>query len=191
MPSIRTNSRALVDLQEPQAVEIRDVAHGLSLICRFNGQTPVSYSVAQHSLAVSFEAGRLAKAREFSEPDIRLTKLVGLLHDAHEYLCGDVSRPMKQVLGAAWSQFEAKLQRVVLERLGLRNIPQHIRDTVKDADDRLLAAEFFVFFGVAPLERHHDVTSFVINPWSVTWTRSKFLKVYEQLTASETHHAVA
>jgi 5'-deoxynucleotidase YfbR-like HD superfamily hydrolase len=136
-------------------------------------------------LAVSFEAGRLAVKANCPAEEIRDVKLLGLLHDAHEYLCGDVTRPLKEVLGDGWKTYEARLQKRVLAFLGIRveEIPQHIRDLVKLADDRMLEAERFVFFGVAPSEKHQDVTTFSINPWSVTWARSKFLKVYEELTA--------
>lgn len=186
MPSIQTHSRAMVSLDLPDAVEIRDVAHALSLICRFNGHTPTSYSVAQHSLAVSFEAGRLAVKANCPDAEIREVKLLGLLHDAHEYLCGDVTRPLKEVLGEVWKNYESRLQKAVLAGLGIvvGEIPQHIRDLVKLADDRLLEAERFVFFGVAPSEKHQDVSAYSINPWSVTWARSKFLKVYEELTGA-------
>ena len=182
MPSLMTASRATVSLDHPLAVEIRDVAHALSLICRFNGHTPVPYSVAQHSLAVSHEAGRLAQAAEFNPESVRFIKLVGLLHDAHEYLCGDVTRPVKECLGTVWHTFERRLQCQVLDALKLPAVSPAIATLVKQADDRLLSAEQFTFFGLEPPEAHQDVRKFVINPWPSTWARSKFLQVYGQLT---------
>ena len=180
MRSIVTHGGDFVSLDEPQAIDIRVIAHSLSLICRFTGHTPASYSVAQHSLLVSHEAGLIARDRNLDSDIIRQVRLIGLLHDAHEFLCGDVSRPVKEVLGAAWLSFEAKLQRMVLESLGQKNTPPTIRDIVREADDTLLAAELSTFFGLA--SESVRAKQIIINPWSVSWARSKFLKVYEELT---------
>lgn len=77
-PSIRTHSGWLhVLTPTPDEIHIRDIAHALSMICRFGGHVDSFYSVAQHSVIVSYHV----------PPDMAL---VGLLHDAAEFAVGDL-----------------------------------------------------------------------------------------------------
>src|SRR3954451_22132261 len=99
----------------PLDVEIADIAHGLARVARWNGQTRGShiYSVAQHTLLVE------AIMREHSPRlDVRL-RLAALLHDAPEYVIGDMISPFKAVLGGGYKAVEKRLLAVIHVRFGL------------------------------------------------------------------------
>lgn len=102
-----TGKRFVLASPDAAAVCIDDIAHSLSLQCRFNGHTREFYSVAQHSLLVaSLLPGRAA--------------LYGLLHDASEAYTGDIVTPVKSTLRCGWRPFartEAKLRRFLYETL--------------------------------------------------------------------------
>jgi 5'-deoxynucleotidase YfbR-like HD superfamily hydrolase len=106
-----------LDLLDPSPldVEIGDVAHGLARVARWNGQTHGAniFSVAQHSLLVEDIAGRLAPA---APPALRL---IVLLHDAPEYVIGDMISPFKVVLGGEYRAVEDRLMRAIHLRFGL------------------------------------------------------------------------
>jgi len=106
-----------LDLIDPSPldVEIGDIAHGLARVARWNGQTrgPEIFSVAQHSLLVEalFAAAEVSRA-----PGARLA---ALLHDAPEYVIGDMISPFKAAIGGDYRLIEARLKRAVLIRFGL------------------------------------------------------------------------
>lgn len=106
-----------LDLLDPSPldIEIEDVAHGLARVARWNGQTVGAhiFSVAQHSLLVEEIAGRLAPGA-----DMR-TRLYTLLHDAPEYVIGDMISPFKAVLGGEYGEVERRLTRAIHIRFGL------------------------------------------------------------------------
>ncbi len=99
----------------PVNVEIADIAHGLARVARWNGQTrgPEIFSVAQHSLLVEalFGAGEPAPS-----PKMRLA---ALLHDAPEYVIGDMISPFKAAIGGDYRRIEARLMRAIHIRFGL------------------------------------------------------------------------
>ena len=125
-------------------VFIEDIAHSLSLICRFTGHTYCFYSVADHSLRVSRLAEKLTMAQH-GALSLRVTAaremaLWGLLHDASEaYLC-DVPSPLKRVpgFGQLYKGFERSLMGVIADRFELS---PHEPSMVKDADRILLQTE--------------------------------------------------
>ncbi|WP_295733700.1 HD family hydrolase [uncultured Bartonella sp.] len=99
----------------PLDVEITDIAHGLARVARWNGQTKgeYAYSVAQHSLLVEKLYRRLfpdAKADE---------KQLALLHDAPEYVIGDMISPFKAVMGGSYEMIEKRLEDAIRIRFGL------------------------------------------------------------------------
>lgn len=110
-----------LDLLEPSPldIEIEDIAHGLARVARWNGQTagPHVYSVAQHSLLVEAIAGGL-------KPGLtRAQGLAVLLHDAPEYVIGDVISPFKAVVGEVYRNVETRLLAAIHLRFGLAPAP--------------------------------------------------------------------
>ncbi|WP_181705847.1 HD family hydrolase [Chthonobacter rhizosphaerae] len=122
-----------LDLLDPSPldVEIGDIAHGLARVARWNGQTvgDHAFSVAQHSLLVEDVAGLIAPALS---PRERLTVL---LHDAPEYVIGDMISPFKAVMGGAYKTVEARLAGAIHQRFGLpAETPEKLRLLTKKAD---------------------------------------------------------
>ncbi|CAN5285855.1 HD domain-containing protein [soil metagenome] len=115
----------------PLDIELEDIAHGLARVARWNGQTrgPHAFSVAQHcvlveTLLVHFdaEAGRAAR-------------LAALLHDAPEYVIGDMISPFKAALGLDYKAFELRLLAAIHLRFGLTaKTPESVNTKIKRAD---------------------------------------------------------
>jgi uncharacterized protein len=120
----------------PDQICIEDIAHGLSLICRFSGQCPFFFSVAEHSIYVAI-----------SLPED--LKLEGLLHDASEAFLADVPRPLKVGL-PGYKAVELAVESVIAQKFGL-TFP--MPSEVKAADEHLLKNEIFTFFGP---ERYYE-----------------------------------
>lgn len=150
----------------PEEVNILDIAHALSLKCRFTGQCRCFYSVAQHSVHVAEVTG----------------SLWGLLHDAGEAYLADVATPVKKHL-PDFHTLEANIMRAVCDRFGLPLIEP---PEVKHADRVLLATErrdlmpspprpWLLAENVAPLEK-------VIRPWAPIVAELAFLSAFERLS---------
>jgi len=128
-----------LDLLDPSPldIEIEDIAHGLSRVPRWNGQTQGdwAYSVAQHSVLVEQIAGLVA-------PDLAPKwRLAALLHDGPEYVIGDLISPFKAVVGGDYKTLEARLMAAIHLRAGLPpTLPKTAERTIKRAD--LTAAGF-------------------------------------------------
>ena len=99
----------------PLDVEITDIAHGLARVARWNGQTKgeYAYSVAQHSLLVEKIYRRLFPEATADE------KQLALLHDAPEYVIGDMISPFKAVMGGSYEMIEKRLEDAIRIRFGL------------------------------------------------------------------------
>jgi len=126
-----------LDLLNPSPfdVEIEDIAHGLARVARWNGQTtgPHAFSVAQHSMEVERICAKLALTEKRDWP--ARWRLAALLHDAPEYVIGDMISPFKAALGLDYKAFEAKLESAVHLRFGLpAALPQAIKAHIKRAD---------------------------------------------------------
>jgi 5'-deoxynucleotidase YfbR-like HD superfamily hydrolase len=122
-----------LDLLDPTPVdiEIEDIAHGLSFVARWNGQTrgDYAYSVAEHSLLVERLYSRLT-----ARPDPKW-QLAALLHDAPEYVIGDMISPVKASVGPGYSELENRLSTAVHLRFGLpAALPLTVKRTIKKAD---------------------------------------------------------
>lgn len=114
--AFRTISGRLVDLAVPTAdmIDIQDIAHALSQICRFGGHSPGHYSVGEHSLLVTAVTHVLLDEVGVTDMQIRLSAyLHALLHDASEAYAGDVISPLKGLLGG-YKNIEHSLQRAVI-----------------------------------------------------------------------------
>jgi 5'-deoxynucleotidase YfbR-like HD superfamily hydrolase len=122
-----------LDLLDPTPVdiEIEDIAHGLAFVARWNGQTVGDwpYSVAEHSLLVEEIFARL-------DPDVPLRwRLAALLHDAPEYVIGDMISPVKAAVGPGYGALDARLSAAVHLRFGLPAvIPEKVKKAIKRAD---------------------------------------------------------
>ncbi|MFU8899423.1 MAG: hypothetical protein ACNA7L_11045 [Roseinatronobacter sp.] len=122
-----------LDLLDPTPVdiEIEDIAHGLAFVARWNGQTMGDwpYSVAEHSLLVE-EIFTRATPR----PDPRW-QLAALLHDAPEYVIGDMISPVKAAVGPSYGELDDRLSAAIHIRFGLpARLPAAIKKRIKSAD---------------------------------------------------------
>jgi len=115
----------------PMDIEIEDIAHGLARVSRWNGQTSGewAYSVAQHSILVERLFARQNPGIE------RRWRLACLLHDAPEYVIGDMITPFKAVLSSDYRAIEQRLEMAVHIRFGLPGIlPEGVKKAIKRAD---------------------------------------------------------
>jgi hypothetical protein len=141
-----------LDLLDPTPVdiEVEDIAHGLAFVARWNGQTQGDwpYSVAEHSLLVEEIFG-------LTEPSPRW-RLAALLHDAPEYVIGDMISPVKAVLGEGYGALDARLAAAVHLRFGLpATLPREVKAAIKRADkvSAWLEATRIAGFTVAEADR--------------------------------------
>ncbi|KAA9006758.1 HD domain-containing protein [Histidinibacterium aquaticum] len=122
-----------LDLLDPTPVdiEIEDIAHGLAFVARWNGQTAgdYAYSVAEHSLLVE-EIFRL------QHPSAPVKwQLAALLHDAPEYVIGDMISPVKAAVGPSYGELDTRLLAAIHIRFGLpAQVPQTVKKQIKKAD---------------------------------------------------------
>lgn len=176
-----------LDLLDPSPldVEIEDVAHGLARVARWNGQTAGAhiFSVAQHSLLVEEIVARI-------EPSAApATLLSALLHDAAEYVIGDIISPFKAVIGDGYREVEARLVAAIRLRFGLsREADQATAKLIKRADQtaafleatRLAGfslAEATTFFGrPAGAPPNADLT-----PWPAETAERRFIDRFSAL----------
>jgi hypothetical protein len=106
-------------------VKLLDIAHALSMLCRFGGHCRDFYSVAEHSVLVS----------QVVPPEFALQ---GLLHDATEAYCVDVPRPLKKALGWSYETIESGISFSIAVKF---NLPFEMDESVKRADNDVLLAE--------------------------------------------------
>ncbi len=115
----------------PMDIEIEDIAHGLAFVARWNGQTQgdYAYSVAEHSLLVEELFSRLVPG---ATPAGRLT---ALLHDAPEYVIGDMISPVKAAVGPGYEELDKRLSAAIHIRFGLPAVtPAALKKQIKKAD---------------------------------------------------------
>ena len=122
-----------LDLLDPTPfdIEIADIAHGLAFVARWNGQTQGDwpYSVAEHSLLVE----RIF-ARRHPEAPARW-RLAALLHDAPEYVIGDMISPVKSALGTEYGEMDQRLTTAIHRKFGLpAALPMTVKKKIKMAD---------------------------------------------------------
>ena len=114
----------------PMDIEVEDIAHGLAFVARWNGQTHGDwpYSVAEHSLLVEQIYGRLG------DPPAKW-RLAALLHDAPEYVIGDMISPVKAAVGPGYGELDLRLTSAVHLRFGLpASLPVAVKKAIKVAD---------------------------------------------------------
>lgn len=140
-----------LDLLDPTPfdIEIGDIAHGLAFVARWNGQTQGDwpYSVAEHSLLVEDIFARLDPA---APPHWRLA---ALLHDAPEYVIGDMISPVKAALGREYGAMDERIAAAVHRRFGLpAMIPKPVKARIKAADRISARIEAFSIAGFGEAE---------------------------------------
>ncbi len=115
----------------PMDIEIEDIAHGLAFVARWNGQTrgDYAYSVAEHSLLVEQIFGQM-------QPSAAVKwRLAALLHDAPEYVIGDMISPVKAAVGPGYETLDDRLMAAIHIRFGLpAQVPVAIKKQIKKAD---------------------------------------------------------
>jgi uncharacterized protein len=179
-----------LDLLDPSPldIEIADIAHGLARVARWNGQTRGAhiFSVAQHTLLVE------AVMREQTpRVDLRF-RLAALLHDAPEYVIGDMISPFKAVLGGDYKAVEKRLLSAIHIRFGLPPVlAPEIVQQIKEADRGAAYLEATELAGFAepeakrlfgrdpglPLATRQDY----LTPWSAAKAEKRFLARFKAL----------
>jgi 5'-deoxynucleotidase YfbR-like HD superfamily hydrolase len=178
-----------LDLLDPSPldIEVADIAHGLARVARWNGQTEGAhiYSVAQHSLLVETIARQRVR---LSRPH----RLAALLHDAPEYVIGDMISPFKAVIGDAYKSVETRLLAAIHLRFGLPPVLSEELSALIKAADRaaayleatrlagFAAAEAGRFFGSPPrlsaaIERDY------LAPWPAETAQARYLERFGRL----------
>ncbi|CUH86579.1 hypothetical protein PH5382_00492 [Phaeobacter sp. CECT 5382] len=115
----------------PMDIEISDIAHGLAFVARWNGQTrgDFAYSVAEHSLLVEELFTRL-----YPKAPVKW-QLAALLHDAPEYVIGDMISPVKAAVGPGYEELDQRLTAAIHIKYGLpAQLPKTIKAQIKRAD---------------------------------------------------------
>jgi 5'-deoxynucleotidase YfbR-like HD superfamily hydrolase len=180
-----------LDLVDPSPldIEIEDIAHGLARVARWNGQTtgPHAFSVAQHTLIVE----RIA---EKTAPDIgAMGRLAVLLHDAPEYVIGDMISPFKAILGGDYKVVENRLLDAIHRRFGLPvPLPPQLMKAIKAADT--IAAYFeatrLAGFGDAEAVRYFgrprgiEPSGLPLEPWSASVAEKRYLRRFAVVLAA-------
>lgn len=175
----------------PLDVEIEDIAHGLARVARWNGQTvgPHIFSVAQHSLLVEAIAVHL-------DQDLPArSRLSILLHDAPEYVIGDVISPFKVVIGDAYKGVEGRLLAAIRLRFGLPAEPGAALNRLTKRADRIAA--FLEAIRLAGFSRQEALTCFgrpeplpqtliddLLAPWPVDTAQARYLAAFEALSVA-------
>jgi len=129
-------SGALVNIASPQeeTIHLEDIAHALSFECRFGNHIPVFYTVAQHSVLVAHLVWR-----DTGDPD---KALAALFHDASEAYLRDIIKPLKVVLGRAYTDLEERFTDVIFSKFNLNK--EHLPG-VKRFDTMMLEVEHLAF----------------------------------------------
>lgn len=154
-------------------IEIADIAHALSLLCRANGYTRHFYSIAQHSLNCAAEA----KARGLSEE----VQLACLLHDASEAYISDITRPVKRSL-PKYIEIEEVLQKLIFEKYNLSHLGAEELAEVGRIDDCLLYYELLDLMEEEIFKERPDIVSRPdLEQREFTMVKEEFLAEYERL----------
>lgn len=179
-----------LDLLDPSPldVELEDIAHGLARVARWNGQThgDHAFSVAQHSVLVQ-------QIFDIQQPAASVNdRVAALLHDAPEYVIGDMISPFKQVLGGNYRDVETRLEAAIHQRFGLpSSLPGKLKKAIKLADG---AAAWFEATGLAGFteqeaEKHFSrpkgmsADALPLAPWSTADAQIRFAARYHELDA--------
>ena len=166
-------------------IEIEDIAHGLARVARWNGQTvgAHAFSVAQHSVVVEEIVAHI-------QPDVEPRwRLAALLHDASEYVIGDMISPFKAALGYDYKLFEERLENAIHVRFGLpAKTPVLIKKLIKQADR---ACAFYEASQLAGFSRGEALELFgappsgyslVVEPWPAAIAQDRYVQRFHLLS---------
>jgi uncharacterized protein len=172
-----------LDLLDPSPldVELEDIAHGLARVARWNGQTigNHAYSVAQHTLLV-------ADIAKVNAPKLDAQgRLALMLHDAPEYVIGDMISPFKALIGGDYKAVEARLLGAIHRRFGVSTpLPAKTVEAIKDADRIAAYFEATRLAGFSEKEairyfgrpKGIDPTTLDLAPWTSSLAEKRYLK---------------
>ncbi len=180
-----------LDLLDPSPldIEIADIAHGLARVARWNGQTRGAhiFSVAQHTLLVE-----AVMREQMPRLDVRF-RLAALLHDAPEYVIGDMISPFKAVLGGDYKAVEKRLLAAIHIRFGLPPVlSAEIERQIKEADKGAAYLEATELAGFAQAEAKRlfgrdpglpiSTRQDYLTPWTAAKAEKRFLARFKALT---------
>jgi 5'-deoxynucleotidase YfbR-like HD superfamily hydrolase len=171
----------------PLDIEIEDIAHGLARVARWNGQTAGAhiFSVAQHSVLtemIAHQQFRLDRGRA----------LAFLLHDAPEYVIGDLISPFKAVIGEAYKVVESRLLSAIHLRFGLSaDLPAELSAMIKACDRCAAYLEATRLAGFSPLEARRffgpplkfsgHIQEAWLTPWPADLAETRYLERFQAL----------
>ena len=177
----------------PMDIEIEDIAHGLARVARWNGQTvgEHAFSVAQHSIVVEEIVAHI-------QPDVEPRwRLAALLHDASEYVIGDMISPFKAALGMDYKTFEDRLESAIHIRFGLpAKTPVPVKKLIKQADR---ACAFFEATQLAGFSRAEALDFFdsppkgyslTIDPWPASLAQQRYVQRFHVLSEAAGYEPV-
>ena len=180
-----------LDLIDPSPldIEIEDIAHGLARVARWNGQTigPHAFSVAQHTLVVDAIAEKTAPGLGAAG------RLALLLHDAPEYVIGDMISPFKVLLGGDYKTVEARLLDAIHRRFGLKlPIAAKVTAAIKAADRIAAYFEATRLAGFSETEAVRyfgrpsgvDPSGLALDPWPAATAERRFFKRFTIVAAA-------
>jgi 5'-deoxynucleotidase YfbR-like HD superfamily hydrolase len=182
-----------LDLLDPSPfdIEIEDIAHGLARVARWNGQTAGdhAFSVAQHSLLVDRIFALAHPAAGAAE------RMATHLHDAPEYVIGDMISPFKAILDGGYRAVEERLHAAVRLRFGLPpRLPEALQRRIKRADRTAAYFEAVTLAGFSEKEGarffgrpggvRFELVETILQPWPAKQAESRYLASFARLARS-------
>lgn len=187
-PWVQTYTGRAFDLLDPkpEQIDVLDIAHALSHLCRFTGHVRDFYSVAQHSCLVAEIVHDLWRAETLA-PCQDVVALAALLHDAAEAYAGDVSTPLKRAMRgegelSEYDVIEKRIEARIAVRFGVDQVAAGFADLIKRADMIALATEHAALFdGPPPRSWGIELPQpwpYKIEPWEPAMAQAQFLQAF-------------
>lgn len=178
-----TGKKFLPGDPQPDQIDIIDLANGLGREPRFGNQADTDYTVAQHSVQITRVIFQLLKTR--SPEERKKVMIEAMLHDGHEFISGDMPKPIKEVLPnlSAW---EKNCNKAIFKKFGLDF--NDMDPLVKHIDGRIVIDEALQLFKFTPpwaLDYAHNRVGITITPWSKDMASIVWLRVMSRLIGNE------